>query len=100
MVSKADTCLDKVSSAGCVFIGEKASVVMGDYVAGPSHALPTAGTARFSSPLNVGDFIKFISLVNIDETSLKKLGRAASTIARAEGFDAHALAIERRLKSG
>ncbi|MAF85777.1 MAG: histidinol dehydrogenase [Dehalococcoidales bacterium] len=100
MVSKADTYLDKVSSAGCVFIGEKASVVMGDYVAGPSHALPTAGTARFSSPLNVGDFIKFISLVNIDETSLKKLGRAASTIARAEGFDAHALAIERRLKSG
>jgi histidinol dehydrogenase len=100
MVDKADDYLDKVSGAGCVFLGEKASVVMGDYVAGPSHALPTAGTARFGSPLNVGDFIKFISLVNIDDATLKKLGRAASTIAKAEGFDAHALALERRLKSG
>jgi len=100
MVDKADTYIDKISNAGCIFIGEKSTVVLGDYVAGPSHVLPTGGTARFSSPLNVRDFIKFINLVTIDEASLKPLGRAAATIARAEGFDAHARAVEKRLKAG
>ena len=100
MVDKADTYIDKISNAGCIFIGEKSTVVLGDYVAGPSHVLPTGGTARFSSPLNVRDFIKFINLITIDEASLKPLGRAAATIARAEGFDAHARAVEKRLKAG
>jgi len=99
MVDKADAYIDKVSNAGCIFIGEKSTVVLGDYVAGPSHALPTGGTARFSSPLNITDFIKFISLVTIDEASLKQLGQAAATIARAEGFEAHARAVEERLKA-
>ena len=99
MVDRADTYIDKVSNAGCIFIGEKSTVVLGDYVAGPSHALPTGGTARFSSPLNITDFIKFISLVTIDEASLKQLGQAAATIARAEGFEAHARAVEERLKA-
>ena len=99
MVDRADTYIDKISNAGCIFIGEKSTVVLGDYVAGPSHALPTGGTARFSSPLNITDFIKFISLVTIDEASLKQLGQAAATIARAEGFEAHARAVEERLKA-
>jgi len=99
MIDKADTYIDKVSNAGCIFVGEKSTVVLGDYVAGPSHALPTGGTARFSSPLNIMDFIKFISLVNVDEASLGQLGRAAATIARAEGFEAHARAVEERLKA-
>ncbi len=99
MVDRADTYIDKISNAGCIFIGEKSTVVLGDYVAGPSHVLPTGGTARFSSPLNVSDFIKFINLVTIDEASLKQLGQAAATIARAEGFEAHALAVEERLKA-
>ena len=73
-------------------------MVLGDYVAGPSHALPTGGTARFSSPLNIVDFMKLTNVVTIDETSLKQLGRAAATIARAEGFEAHAKAVERRLE--
>jgi len=68
-------------------------------VAGPSHALPTGGTARFSSPLNIADFIKFINLVTIEEASLKQLGQAAAVIARAEGFEAHARAVEERLKT-
>jgi len=97
MVDKAASYIDKVSNAGCIFVGEKSSVVFGDYVAGPSHVLPTGGTARFSSPLNITDFIKISSLVNIDEVTLKKLGRAAATIAKAEGFDAHAKAVEKRL---
>ena len=100
VVDKATAYIDKVSNAGCIFVGENSTVVLGDYVAGPSHVLPTGGTARFSSPLNVCDFIKFINLVTIDEASLKQLGRAASTMARAEGFDAHALAVEKRLKAG
>jgi len=75
-------------------------VVLGDYVAGPSHALPTGGTARFSSPLNVCDFIKFINVIIEEKADLEKLGHAAAVIARAEGLDAHARAVERRLKSG
>jgi histidinol dehydrogenase len=97
MVQKAASYINKVSNAGCVFIGENSTVVLGDYVAGPSHVLPTGGTARFSSPLNTMDFIKLIDLVNIDKASLKQLGQAASTIARAEGFEAHARAVEKRL---
>jgi len=98
MVDKAEAYIGKVYNAGCIFVGEKSTVVLGDYVAGPSHVLPTGGTARFSSPLNITDFIKFINLVSLDEASLGKLGQAASAIARAEGFEAHARAIEERLR--
>ena len=97
MVDRAASYIDKVSNAGCIVAGNKSTVVLGDYVAGPSHVLPTGGTARFSSPLNIGDFIKFINLVTIDEASLRQLVQAASTIARAEGFEAHARAVEKRL---
>ncbi len=100
MVDKADAYIDKVSNAGCICIGENSTVVLSDYVAGPSHVLPTGGTARFSSPLNITDFIKFINLVEVDEAGLREMGQAASTIARAEGFEAHARAVEERLKEG
>ncbi|MEE8414045.1 MAG: histidinol dehydrogenase [Dehalococcoidales bacterium] len=90
--------LDRISNAGCIVVGEKATVVLGDYVAGPSHVLPTGGTARFSSPLNVTDFVKLTSLINLDAASLKKLGPAAQTLASAEGLDAHAKAVEKRLQ--
>jgi len=99
MVEKPASCIGKIVNAGCIVAGREATVVLGDYVAGPSHALPTGGTARFSSPLNVSDFIKFINVISIDQASLKQLGPAASIIARAEGFDAHARAVERRLKT-
>ncbi|MFC1892606.1 histidinol dehydrogenase [Chloroflexota bacterium] len=97
MVKNAATYIDKVANAGAVFVGQNSTVVLGDYVAGPSHVLPTGGTARFSSPLNVSSFIKFINLVNMSEVGLIQLAHAASTIARVEGFDAHVQAIERRL---
>ena len=99
MVDRATSYIDKVSNAGCIFIGENSTVVLGDYVAGPSHVLPTGRTARFSSPLNIGDFIKFINLVDIDEADLNRLGQAAVTMARAEGFEAHARAVEKRLEA-
>ncbi len=99
VIDRATSYVDKVSNAGCIFIGENSPVVLGDYVAGPSHVLPTGGTARFSSPLNISDFIKFINLITMDEASLRKLGHAASVIARAEGFEAHARAVEKRLET-
>ncbi|MFC1990675.1 histidinol dehydrogenase [Chloroflexota bacterium] len=99
MIDKDTAYIDKIHNAGCIITGRESTVVLGDYVAGPSHALPTGGTARFGSPLNVSDFIKFINVVAVDETSLKQLGQAASVIARAEGFDAHARAVEKRFKS-
>jgi len=99
VVDRATSYIDKVSNAGCIFIGENSTAVLGDYVAGPSHVLPTGGTARFSSPLSISDFIKFINLVAIDEADLKQLGQAAITVARAEGFEAHARAMEKRLEA-
>ncbi len=100
MVDRAASYVSRITNAGAIVVGRQATVVLGDYVAGPSHVLPTGGTARFSSPLNVADFIKLINVVNIDEATSGKLGQAASVIARAEGLTAHARAIERRLKGG
>jgi len=97
MVENAVEYISKITNAGCVIAGREATVVLGDYVAGPSHALPTGGTARFSSPLNVSDFIKFISVIDTEKLDIMQLGRAASIIARAEGLDAHARAMESRL---
>ena len=99
MIKGAASCVDRISNAGCIFVGENSTVVLGDYVAGPSHVLPTGGTARFGSPLNISDFIKFINVVAVDEADLEQLGQAASIIAKAEGFDAHARAVEKRLKA-
>jgi len=98
-VANAAAYVNKVSNAGCIFIGENSTVALGDYIAGPSHVLPTGGTARFSSPLNITDFIKLTSLVAINKTNLRQLGQTAATIARAEGFEAHARAIEKRTKA-
>jgi histidinol dehydrogenase len=100
MVKEADAYLERITNAGCIVIGESATVVLGDYIFGPSHVLPTGATARFGSPLNVLDFVKLTSLINVDKASLKKLGKAAAIIARAEGLEAHARALEKRLKAG
>jgi len=99
MVDKADSYVDRISNAGCIVVGRNGTVVLGDYVAGPSHVLPTGGTARFSSPLNVSDFVKLTNVVNVDKAGLKKLGQTAKTLAEAEGLEAHARAIEKRLET-
>jgi histidinol dehydrogenase len=99
MVEKATAYLNKVTSAGTIVVGKDSTVVLGDYVAGPSHVLPTGGTARFSSPLNVGSFIKLMNVVNTDEVDLRQLGQAATVIAKAEGLDAHARAVEKRIRN-
>jgi len=97
MMEGAKSYVDRLTNVGCIVAGEMATVAIGDYVAGPSHVLPTEGTARFSSPLNVIDFIKIINVVTVNQDNLEELGEAASTLARAEGFEAHAEAIRKRL---
>jgi histidinol dehydrogenase len=98
MTSDASTLIPKIHNAGCIFTGENSPVVLGDYVAGPSHVLPTGGSARFSSPLGVADFLKVSNIIALDEPALRELSQAAMVIAKAEGLDAHAQAVERRLK--
>jgi len=90
---------EKITSAGGVFLGEHSFEVLGDYVAGPSHVMPTGGTARFASPLNVWDFIHIISLVALDPDTAREISPAAARIARMEKLDAHARASEIRLES-
>jgi histidinol dehydrogenase len=97
MASDASALIPKIRNAGCIFIGENSPVALGDYVAGPSHVLPTGGSARFGSPLGVTDFLKVTNIIALDEPAMRELSQAAAVIARAEGLDAHARAIERRL---
>ncbi len=98
MTSDASTLIPKIHNAGCIFIGENSPVVLGDYVAGPSHVLPTGGSARFGSPLGIRDFLKVTNIIALDEPAMRELSQAAMVIAKAEGLDAHARAVERRLK--
>ena len=89
--------LPGVKHAGGVFLGENSMEALGDYLAGPSHVMPTNGTARFSSAVNVRDFQKVMPLVNLSADLVAHIGPAAATMARAEGLEAHARAIEARL---
>lgn len=99
LVTKPNTAYEeRITNAGCIVYGNKATVAMSDYISGPSHTLPTEGTARFSSPLNVLDFLKLTNVSSVGDTLMNIAGEAASIIARAEGLDAHASAIELRMK--
>jgi histidinol dehydrogenase len=93
------TWVGRVRHAGGIFIGDSSPEAAGDYVAGPSHVMPTARTARFSSPLSVDDFMKIISVVGLSRERLREIGPIAARLARAEGFEAHARAVEIRLQS-
>lgn len=88
------TLVRRIRHAGALFVGAATSAALGDYVAGPSHVMPTGATARFSSPLRTDDFVKVTSMVALDATNSDGLAPAAATIARAEGLTAHAKAIE------
>ena len=87
-----------IRHAGAIFMGNYTSESLGDYCAGPNHVLPTARTARFSSPLGVYDFIKRSSMIEVSEAGAQTLGVVASTLAHGEGLTAHARAAELRLK--
>jgi len=89
---------EQIRHAGAIFMGNYTSESLGDYCAGPNHVLPTARTARFSSPLGVYDFIKRSSMIEVSEAGAQTLGTVASTLAHGEGLQAHARAAEMRLK--
>jgi len=87
-----------VRNAGCVFAGDLSVESIGDYTAGPSHVMPTGGSAAYASPLGVHDFLKASSIVQLDRETLEAVGPAAAEIARAEGLTGHARAVEARLR--
>lgn len=88
--------LGLIKNAGSVFLGRYASEPLGDYMAGPNHVLPTGGTARFASPLGVYDFVKRTQFIQFDRQNLKADLKAITKLARTEGLEAHARAIEAR----
>ena len=91
--------LGSVRNAGAIFLGHFTPESIGDYVAGPNHVLPTGGTARFSSPLSVDDFVKKSSVISYSFEALELDGPTAVVIAEAEGLDAHARAVSLRLQA-
>lgn len=94
----AERLVTEIDNAGAIFIGRISAETFGDYCAGSNHVLPTSGSARFSSPLSVYDFIKRTSLICLQTDGLEPLIKSAGTLARAEGLQAHALSAELRSK--
>ena len=89
-VADPDALLPQIRNAGAIFIGHHSSEALGDYCAGPNHVLPTARSARFSSPLGVYDFQKRSSVIARRAAGARTLGAVAATLARGEGLPAHA----------
>ena len=98
LVAEPWALVGQIRNAGGVFVGEGSFEVLGDYVAGPSHIMPTEGSARFSSPLSVADFVKRISLIAFTREAGARLSAPAAILARGEGLTAHAAAAEMRTR--
>ena len=92
--------LDKIQNAGSIFMGRYCPEALGDYFAGPNHTLPTSGTARFSSPLSVDDFIKKTQFTYYTSEALAKVGEKVAYFAEKEGLSAHARSATIRLEEG
>ena len=88
--------VEKITAAGGIFVGDYSCEVLGDYVAGPSHVMPTSGTARFASPINLLDFVHLVSLVALDEMTASWISKPAAVLARSESLEAHARAADLR----
>ena len=95
-VQEPEMWAERIRNAGGLFLGEYSFEVLGDYVAGPSHIMPTGGTARFSSPVNVLDFVKIINVIGLDAETAARIGPAAARIANSESLTAHAAAARAR----
>jgi histidinol dehydrogenase len=96
MGAHAEALADRVTKAGCLFVGSGAGTAFGDYIAGSNHILPTNGAARFASSLSPGHFLRHFSEVRISDPS--ELARSAAPLARAEGFELHAQSMEARIR--
>ncbi len=99
MLENVDEAIPMIRHAGAIFAGQYSAESLGDYCAGPNHVLPTAGTARFSSPLGVYDYQKRSSLIQVSREGADTIARVASTLARCEGLTGHARSAEYRIKS-
>jgi histidinol dehydrogenase len=99
MVEEPERWLEQVTCAGAIFLGHYSPAAVGDYFAGPNHVLPTGGTARFSSPLSVDDFVKKSSVIRYTAERLRDDTPAASTLARLEGYEGHARAMTIRAQA-
>ena len=97
MVEEPWALLSSIRHAGAIFLGEQSSEPVGDYFAGTNHVLPTNGTARFSNPLSVDDFVKKSSIVSYSKRAIHEHGKKIAAFARMEGLEAHARAVEARL---
>jgi len=93
MVENPRELLQRIKNAGAVFLGSSTPEAVGDYMAGPSHILPTGGTARFSSPLGVYDFIKRTSIISFSPEALRKYGDSVARFAEMEGLEAHGRSV-------
>ena len=91
--------LPRIQHAGSIFIGPSSPEAAGDYATGPNHVLPTSGAARIRGGLSPADFVKVISVQELTSTGLRQLAPAVTTLARAEGLEAHARSIEVRLSN-
>ena len=98
IVERPESLLGKIRNAGAIFLGPYTPEAAGDYLAGPNHTLPTAGTARFSSPLGVHDFLKASSVIKFSKKALEKLGPAIERLAELEGLDGHAKSVKIRFE--
>lgn len=98
IVADAETRATQIRNAGAIFIGPYSPVALGDYVAGTNHVLPTAGAARYSSPLRVSNFIRSTAVISFRRPGLHEVGPALVALAQAEGLDAHARALQVRLE--
>ncbi len=99
LVERPGELADEIRRAGAIFVGAWTPEAAGDYTAGPSHVLPTAGGARFSSPLGVWDFVRYTSVLELDEGQLASQAPSIVDIARAEGLEGHARAVEQRFRN-
>jgi len=97
-VSEPEALIDGIRAAGAIFMGANSSEALGDYCAGPNHVLPTAGSARFASPLGVYDFQRRSSVIHVSEAGAEALGEVASVLAEAESLEAHGLSAKKRMR--
>ena len=98
LVEEPGELIPSIVNAGGIFVGESSPEVLGDYTAGPSHIMPTGGSARFSSPLSVLDFLKITSIIEFESHELYRQGPYASELARSEGLTGHARSIDMRIE--
>jgi histidinol dehydrogenase len=97
-VKEPRACAEQIRNAGAIFLGHYTPEAVGDYLAGPNHVLPTSGTARFSSPLGVYDFVKRTSIMSYSPEALEKAAPLIRILADMEHLDAHANAVDLRIK--